>query len=162
MSVVPAKLAQVGQALTDRPEIPFVAATTGSTHLVAALLCENDRSLYQYITDEMSALDGITHMETAPVMRAVKCTPQWLRLNDERVVNRPWNAQAVARRIQPPEAQWQPLVKDRLILPRTWGCRIVGDKNGDGGMEFLESVRHNRERSVVVGPGAAEKSSCRK
>jgi DNA-binding Lrp family transcriptional regulator len=72
MSVVPAKLAQVGKALADRPEIPFVAATSGSTNLVAALLCENDRSLYEYITDEMSALDGITHMETAPVMRAVK------------------------------------------------------------------------------------------
>ena len=72
MSVVPAKLAQVGQALADRPEIPFVAATTGSTNLVAALLCENDRSLYEYITHEMAALDGITHMETAPVMRAVK------------------------------------------------------------------------------------------
>jgi DNA-binding Lrp family transcriptional regulator len=72
MSVVPAKLAQVGEALAARPEVPFVAATTGSTNLVAALLCENDRSLYEYITDEMSALDGITHMETAPVMRAVK------------------------------------------------------------------------------------------
>jgi DNA-binding Lrp family transcriptional regulator len=72
MSVVPAKLAQVGEALADRPEIPFVAATSGSTNLVAALLCENDRSLYAYITDEMSAFDGITHMETAPVMRAVK------------------------------------------------------------------------------------------
>jgi DNA-binding Lrp family transcriptional regulator len=72
MSVVPAKLAEVGEALADRPEIPFVAATSGSTNLVAALLCENDRSLYEYITHGMSAFDGITHMETAPVMRAVK------------------------------------------------------------------------------------------
>jgi DNA-binding Lrp family transcriptional regulator len=72
MSVVPAKLAQVGQALADRPEIPFVAATTGSTNLVAALLCQDDRSLYEYITGEMAALDGLTHVEVAPVMRAVK------------------------------------------------------------------------------------------
>jgi DNA-binding Lrp family transcriptional regulator len=72
MSVVPARLAQVGQTLADRPEIPFVAATTGPTNLVAALLCHDDRSLYEYLTVEMAALEGLTHIETAPVMRAVK------------------------------------------------------------------------------------------
>jgi DNA-binding Lrp family transcriptional regulator len=72
MSVVPAQLAQVGQALAARAEIPFAAATTGSTNLVAALLCEDDRSLYEYITGEMTAFDGVTHLEVSPVMRAVK------------------------------------------------------------------------------------------
>jgi len=72
MSVVPARLDQVGQALAARPEIPFVAATTGSTNLVAALLCHDDRSLYEYITGEIAVLDGLTHIETAPVMRTVK------------------------------------------------------------------------------------------
>jgi DNA-binding Lrp family transcriptional regulator len=72
MSVVPAKVAQVGGALAGRPEIPFVAATTGSTNLIAALNCEDDRSLYEYIVGEMAALDGLTHIETVPVMRAVK------------------------------------------------------------------------------------------
>jgi DNA-binding Lrp family transcriptional regulator len=72
MSVVPAKLAHVGQALASRPEIPFVAATTGSTNLIAAVLCPDDRLLYEYITGEMAALDGLTHIETAPVMRAGK------------------------------------------------------------------------------------------
>jgi DNA-binding Lrp family transcriptional regulator len=72
MSVVPSRLDQVGRALAARPEIPFVAATTGSTNLIAALLCQDDRSLYEYITGEMAALDGLTHIETAPVMRAVK------------------------------------------------------------------------------------------
>jgi DNA-binding Lrp family transcriptional regulator len=72
MSVVPAKLDQVGQALADRPEIPFVAATTGSTNLVAAVLCQDDRSLYEFITGDIAELDGLSHIETAPVMRAVK------------------------------------------------------------------------------------------
>jgi DNA-binding Lrp family transcriptional regulator len=72
MSVVPAKLTQVGQALAGLPEVPFVAATTGSTNLVAALLCESDRSLYEFLTEKVAALDGLTHIETAPVMRAVK------------------------------------------------------------------------------------------
>jgi DNA-binding Lrp family transcriptional regulator len=72
MSVVPAKVAQVGHALSGRPEIPFVAATTGSTNLMAALNCEDDHSLYEYIIGEIASLDGLTHIETAPVMRAVK------------------------------------------------------------------------------------------
>jgi DNA-binding Lrp family transcriptional regulator len=72
MSVAPAHLARVGEALAGRPEIPFVAATTGSTNLVAALLCQDDRSLYEYITTQMATLDGLTHVEVAPVMRAVK------------------------------------------------------------------------------------------
>ena len=54
MSVAPASLRDVGQALASRPEFPFVAATTGSTNLVAALICPDDRSLYEYLTGEMS------------------------------------------------------------------------------------------------------------
>jgi DNA-binding Lrp family transcriptional regulator len=72
MSVDHRKLRDVGQALASRPEFPFVAATTGSTNLVAALVCPDDRSLYEYFTGEMIALDGLTHIETAPVMQFVK------------------------------------------------------------------------------------------
>jgi DNA-binding Lrp family transcriptional regulator len=72
MSVAPARLDQVGRALAARPEVPFVAATTGSTNLIAALLCRDDRALYECITGDMATLDGITHIETVPVMRAVK------------------------------------------------------------------------------------------
>jgi DNA-binding Lrp family transcriptional regulator len=72
MSVAPAKLAAIGQALADRPEIPFVAATTGSTNLMAALVCQDDQSLYEYLTGAMAALDGLIHVETAPVMQVVK------------------------------------------------------------------------------------------
>jgi DNA-binding Lrp family transcriptional regulator len=72
MSVAHAKLRDVGQALASRPEFPFVAATTGSTNLVAALVCPDDRSLYEYLTGEMIALDALTHIETAPVMQFVK------------------------------------------------------------------------------------------
>jgi DNA-binding Lrp family transcriptional regulator len=72
MSVAPTNLRGVGQALASRPEFPFVAATTGSTNLVGALVCPDDRSLYEYLTGEMTALDGLTHIETAPVMQIVK------------------------------------------------------------------------------------------
>ena len=72
MSVAPRSLRDIGQTLACRPEFPFVAATTGSTNLVAALVCPDDHSLYEYLADEMTALDGLTHIETAPVMQIVK------------------------------------------------------------------------------------------
>ena len=72
MSVAPANLRDVGEALADRPEFPFVAATTGSTNLVAALVCPDDHSLFEYLAREMTALDGLTHIETVPVMQFVK------------------------------------------------------------------------------------------
>ena len=67
----PTNLRDVGEALASRPEFPFVAATTGSSNLVAALVCP-DGSLYEYLAGEMIALDGLTHIETAPVMQCVK------------------------------------------------------------------------------------------
>ena len=72
MNVVPAKLTEIGQALASRPEIPFVAATTGTTNLLASLVCQDDHSLYEYLTREVSTLDGITHIETAPVTQFIK------------------------------------------------------------------------------------------
>jgi DNA-binding Lrp family transcriptional regulator len=72
MSLAPSNLRVVGQTLASRPEFPFVAATTGSTNLVAALVCPDDRSLYEYLADEMTTLDGLTHIETVPVMQFVK------------------------------------------------------------------------------------------
>jgi DNA-binding Lrp family transcriptional regulator len=72
MSVVPTNLRDVGEALASRPEFPFVAATTGSTNLVAALVCPENSSLYEYLTGEMTAFGGLTHVETAPVMEFVK------------------------------------------------------------------------------------------
>jgi DNA-binding Lrp family transcriptional regulator len=72
MSVVPTNLREVGQALASRSEFPFVAATTGSTNLVAALVCPDESSLFEYLADAMTDLDGLTHIETAPVMQFVK------------------------------------------------------------------------------------------
>lgn len=72
MSVAPAELTEVGEALAARPEVPFVAATSGSTNLVASLSCRDDRSLFEYLTRQVAALSGVTHIETAPIMRSVK------------------------------------------------------------------------------------------
>jgi DNA-binding Lrp family transcriptional regulator len=72
MSVAPSQLTTVGTELAGRPEVPFVAATTGSTNLVVSLACRDDRDLYEYLTREIAALEGVTHFETAPIMESIK------------------------------------------------------------------------------------------
>jgi DNA-binding Lrp family transcriptional regulator len=72
MSVAPAKLMEVGQALAGHREVPFAAATTGSTNLVASVACRDDHALFEYLTRKIAALDGLNQMETALVIRSIK------------------------------------------------------------------------------------------
>jgi DNA-binding Lrp family transcriptional regulator len=72
MSVAPAHLMEVGHALKSHPEVPFVAATTGSANLVASLACRDTHGVFGYLTDQIATLDGVTRIETAPVMRSIK------------------------------------------------------------------------------------------
>jgi DNA-binding Lrp family transcriptional regulator len=74
MSVAPARLAAVGEAMAQHPEIPFVAATTGTSNLMASVLCRDDEALYRYLTERIGRLDGVTALEVAPIMRTVKRT----------------------------------------------------------------------------------------
>jgi DNA-binding Lrp family transcriptional regulator len=74
MSVAPARLAMVGEALAHHPEIPFVAATTGASNLTASVLCRDNDALYQYLTERIASLDGVNALEVAPIMRTVKRT----------------------------------------------------------------------------------------
>jgi DNA-binding Lrp family transcriptional regulator len=72
MSVAPARLAAVGEALARHPEIPFVAATTGASNLMASVLCQDDYALYRYLTERIASLDGVNAVEVAPIIRTAK------------------------------------------------------------------------------------------
>jgi DNA-binding Lrp family transcriptional regulator len=71
-SVAPSALMKVGAALTEFREVPFVAATTGRTNLMASLACRDDVALFEFLTREIAALEGVTHLETSPVIRSLK------------------------------------------------------------------------------------------
>ena len=74
LTVEPARLAEAGQALAAHREIPFAAATTGSTNLIASAVFRDTRHLYEYLTGELAALPGVTSVQTAPVIRTLKRT----------------------------------------------------------------------------------------
>ncbi len=74
LSVEPARLDQAGRALAAHPEIPFAAATTGPTNLVATAVFRDTQHLYEYLTTQLASLPGVTSVQTAPVIRTVKRT----------------------------------------------------------------------------------------
>ncbi|QFZ20356.1 Lrp/AsnC family transcriptional regulator [Saccharothrix syringae] len=72
MSVRPSALVATAETLAGHPEVSFTAVTTGPTNLVATVICRDSLDLYRYLTERVATLDGITHVETAPVVRTVK------------------------------------------------------------------------------------------
>jgi DNA-binding Lrp family transcriptional regulator len=74
ISVDPGRLEATGRALAAHPEIPFVAAVTGPTNLLASLSCARTGDLYTYLTDRLGSLPGVQGVETLPVIRVVKRT----------------------------------------------------------------------------------------
>ncbi|MFI9235294.1 Lrp/AsnC family transcriptional regulator [Streptomyces sp. NPDC053079] len=71
-TVAPSDLAEIGRALADHPQVPFVAATTGAANLAASVLCRDQRDLYTYMTEGIGALKAVRRLEVLPVLRHVK------------------------------------------------------------------------------------------
>ncbi len=74
LSVEPGRLAEAGRAMAAHPEIPFAAATTGPTNLVASAVFRDTRHLYEYLTGELAGLPGVSSVQTAPIIRSLKRT----------------------------------------------------------------------------------------
>jgi DNA-binding Lrp family transcriptional regulator len=72
LKVEPASLDAAGRALAGHQEIPFAAATTGTTNLVASAVFPGTRQLYAYLTTRLSDLPGLQSVESAPIIGTVK------------------------------------------------------------------------------------------
>ncbi|PJM92435.1 Lrp/AsnC family transcriptional regulator [Streptomyces sp. CB01373] len=71
VQVAPSRVDEVATALAAHDELAVVAATTGPTNLIAHALCRDAEDLHHYLTRRV-ALDAITRIETAPVLRTYK------------------------------------------------------------------------------------------
>jgi DNA-binding Lrp family transcriptional regulator len=72
LSVAPAHLAAVGEAMAGHPEVVFCAATTGETNLVATMISRDMAGLYEYVTHRIGPLPGVERLESSPLLRHVK------------------------------------------------------------------------------------------
>lgn len=71
-AVAPSDLDAVGRAIGSHPEVPFAAATTGTTNLSAVVVCREIEDLYEYVTGRVGAIKEVAQLEVLPVLRAVK------------------------------------------------------------------------------------------
>jgi DNA-binding Lrp family transcriptional regulator len=72
LKVEPSRLAAVGHALAQHPEVPFAAATTGPANVVVTALFRDTQHLYEYLTGPLASLPGVSSVETAPIIRTLK------------------------------------------------------------------------------------------
>lgn len=72
LAVEPAHLEAAGRALAAHPEVPFAAATTGPTNLVASAMFRDTGQLYAYLTTRLTDVPGLRSVETAPIIGTVK------------------------------------------------------------------------------------------
>lgn len=72
LTVAPAALATVGEALAGHREVAFASAVTGPSNIVAVALFREARGLYTYLSRRIGVLDGVQQVETAPVLRRIK------------------------------------------------------------------------------------------
>src|SRR5580693_6668827 len=70
-----AELARDGRAShAAHREIPFAAATTGPTNLMASAVFRDTQHLYEYLTGELARLPGVSSVQTAPIIQTLKRT----------------------------------------------------------------------------------------
>lgn len=74
LTVAPARLGAVAEALATHQEIAYAAATTGPSNVVAFVVCRDHADLYDYLATRLGTTPGVQHVETAPVIRRVKRT----------------------------------------------------------------------------------------
>jgi DNA-binding Lrp family transcriptional regulator len=72
LSIEPAKLEEAGLAIARHAEIPFAAAMTGPSNLVADGQFRDTQHLYEYLSGRLVELPGLRSVETVPAIGTVK------------------------------------------------------------------------------------------
>lgn len=72
LTVAPAALTTVSEALGTHPQVAYATAITGPANISASLVCRDLDELYEYLATGIGSLDGVSRAETAPVVRRVK------------------------------------------------------------------------------------------
>ncbi|OIJ93303.1 Lrp/AsnC family transcriptional regulator [Streptomyces colonosanans] len=74
IAVQPGALQETAQTLITHPHVRFCAATTGPANLIVAVAAADLDALYTFLTDTVGPLDGVTAIDTTPLLATVKRT----------------------------------------------------------------------------------------
>jgi DNA-binding Lrp family transcriptional regulator len=72
LTVAPAHLHAVGEAMGSHPAVRFCGATTGATGLSASVAFENAEELYRFVSEDIGRLDGVSQVQVWQVTRIIK------------------------------------------------------------------------------------------
>lgn len=72
LTVPPGALEEVGRTLVTHPEVPFAAAVSGPTNLVASITTRDTAALYAYLTGRIGTVDAVRSVEVVPILRRFK------------------------------------------------------------------------------------------
>jgi DNA-binding Lrp family transcriptional regulator len=73
-TVRPTQLEEIAATLAQHEELAYVAATTGSSNVVAYAMCASPAHLHDYLVRGIGAFDAIHALESAPVMQTLKAS----------------------------------------------------------------------------------------
>ncbi|WP_345440800.1 Lrp/AsnC family transcriptional regulator [Actinoallomurus vinaceus] len=74
ITVQPGALHRTAQTLSTHPQVRFTAATSGPANLLIALAATDLDALYTFLTTVVGPLDGITGIDTTPLLQTFKRT----------------------------------------------------------------------------------------
>ncbi|MFF2146574.1 Lrp/AsnC family transcriptional regulator [Kitasatospora sp. NPDC058190] len=74
INVRPGALEQTAKTLSVHPQVRFTAATTGPANLLIALAAADLEALYSFLITTVGSLNGITTLDTTPLLATVKRT----------------------------------------------------------------------------------------
>lgn len=81
VDVEPARLTEVAQVLTRRPEVRYLALPLGGNCLIAEVIARRTEDLYSFFIDSLAALPGVTgwtaSIELLTIKRGFVETPWW-------------------------------------------------------------------------------------
>jgi DNA-binding Lrp family transcriptional regulator len=68
----PSQLHAAGNALAEHSQVAFVAAVSGTSNLMASVVCHDPAELYAYISSEIASVPGVRQLEISLIMHNVK------------------------------------------------------------------------------------------
>ncbi|KNX36471.1 Lrp/AsnC family transcriptional regulator [Luteipulveratus halotolerans] len=72
LSVEPAHLAAIGEAMARHDQVVFVGATTGRSNLGVNVVCRSADELYRFVTADLGSQTGVSHVETTLIATTLK------------------------------------------------------------------------------------------
>ena len=83
LRVDPSRLEAVAAAISELPNVVYVAATTGNTDLIVEVMARTNQDLADFLLEHLSSVPGVLSSETNLVIRIFKQSWAWgIRADD--------------------------------------------------------------------------------